>query len=118
MIDIFPISYNVVVLRQLDINIQSSKGKTPLHIAAKYNSLEVAQILLDHGAIIDAKDTDSFTQLHDAEKIGNELLNRMSSLTKALNKDLILPLHLACLREKLKISLLQISKTVTTSINA
>lgn len=32
-----------------------SQGLTPLHYAAKYNQVEVAQVLLEHGADVDAK---------------------------------------------------------------
>lgn len=55
----------------LDINIQNREGKTPLHIAARYNSLNVLQILLDRGATIDVKDIDGCIPLHEAVRIGN-----------------------------------------------
>ena len=55
----------------VDINVQNREGKTPLHIVAKFNSLNVVQILLDRGAAIDIKDINGCIPLHDAVRIGN-----------------------------------------------
>ena len=41
-------------------------GRTALQVAAWYNSLDVARLLIEHGADIDAKSNDGNTPLHDA----------------------------------------------------
>ena len=55
----------------LDVNIKGCDGMMPLHVAAKYNSLGVVQILLTLGASLDAQDDDNQTPLHIAAKQGN-----------------------------------------------
>ena len=35
---------------------RSKDGSTPLHLASMYGRLEVARVLIEHGADIDAKD--------------------------------------------------------------
>lgn len=55
----------------LDINMKGCDGMMPLHVAAKYNSLDTVQILLTLGASLDAQDDDNQTPLHIAAKQGN-----------------------------------------------
>ena len=43
-------------------------GRTPLHWAASYNSLDVARLLIDRGAEVDARDEDGRTPLHYAAR--------------------------------------------------
>ena len=45
------------------------------------------------------------------------MLNREPSLTKAVNNDLLSPLHMACHAERFTISQLLISKMVNTYFN-
>lgn len=49
-----------------DINVQSSKGKTALHCAAKAGFLKVINVLLENGASIDAIDNNGETPLYEA----------------------------------------------------
>ncbi|MDE0634944.1 MAG: ankyrin repeat domain-containing protein [Candidatus Poribacteria bacterium] len=49
-----------------DINVQSSKGKTALHCAAKAGFLKVVNVLIENGANIDATDNNGETPLYDA----------------------------------------------------
>lgn len=48
------------------------KGKTPLHVAAHVESLEIATLLLEHGALVDAKETwHNETPLYEAASRGS-----------------------------------------------
>ncbi|RKU15791.1 hypothetical protein C6501_06420 [Candidatus Poribacteria bacterium] len=49
-----------------DINVQSSKGKTALHCAAKAGFLKVIDVLMENGATIDATDNNGETPLFEA----------------------------------------------------
>ena len=48
------------------IATRSAFGDTPLHIAALWGELEMATVLLDAGADIDARGEDDYTPLHYA----------------------------------------------------
>lgn len=50
--------------------VNHSLGQTPLHLAAQKGYTKVMQILLNHGAKIDAQDRDGNTPLHDASLNG------------------------------------------------
>ncbi|MDE0484131.1 MAG: ankyrin repeat domain-containing protein [Candidatus Poribacteria bacterium] len=62
-----------------DINVQSSKGKTALHCAAKAGFLKVINVLLENGATIDATDNNGETPLYDA--IRSTIKNREKQRT-------------------------------------
>lgn len=49
-----------------DVN-QTSDGITPLMLAARYNKVEIIQILLDKGARLEAKDERGYTAVKYAE---------------------------------------------------
>ena len=49
-----------------DINVQSSKGKTALHCAAKAGFLKVINVLIENSANIDATDNNGETPLYEA----------------------------------------------------
>jgi len=48
------------------INSKDNAEKTALHYAAQYNSVAVAQWLIEHGADINAENADGYTPLHYA----------------------------------------------------
>ena len=43
-------------------------NNTPLHLAARYNSTQIAQLLITHKADIEARDEDNNTPLHLAAR--------------------------------------------------
>ncbi len=49
----------------------TTEGKTPLHYAARSGDCNCINLLLDHGAPIDARDTLGNTPLHEAAKAGH-----------------------------------------------
>jgi ankyrin repeat protein len=54
-----------------DPNARENRGYTPLHLAAMWNTREIAQRLLEAGADVDARDEHSLTPLHHAARAGN-----------------------------------------------
>jgi ankyrin repeat protein len=83
------------------INARDQHGRTPLHEAAVKGQLLVAQFLVENGADIDAKETESShgTALQLAALEGNkdmvELLLQKGANVAAVNKDGMTALHLA-----------------------
>jgi tankyrase len=49
---------------------QVGRNSTPLHLAAGYNQVEVAEYLLEHGADVNAKDKGGLIPLHNASSYG------------------------------------------------
>lgn len=52
-------------------------GWTPLHEAANHGHYHMAQLLLKHGANVNAAGLDDITPLHDAASFGNQKLVKM-----------------------------------------
>uniref|UniRef100_A0A665VYG3 Poly [ADP-ribose] polymerase n=1 Tax=Echeneis naucrates TaxID=173247 RepID=A0A665VYG3_ECHNA len=55
-----------------NVNCRDTQGRhsTPLHLAAGYNNLEVAQYLLQHGAEVNSQDKGGLIPLHNAASYG------------------------------------------------
>lgn len=48
--------------------MDAQHGMTALHMASKYNRIEIVNLLLDFGASVDSKSTDGSTALHIASR--------------------------------------------------
>jgi ankyrin repeat protein len=47
-----------------DVNIRTTNGRTPLHLAAFWGRLELARVLLEHKADVESQDNEGMTPLH------------------------------------------------------
>lgn len=50
----------------------SKEEQTPLHVASRLGNTDIAMLLLQHGASIDAPTKDLYTPLHIAAKEGQD----------------------------------------------
>uniref|UniRef100_A0AAY4AYU1 Ankyrin 1 n=1 Tax=Denticeps clupeoides TaxID=299321 RepID=A0AAY4AYU1_9TELE len=74
-------------------------GFTPLHIAAHYENLSVAQLLLNRGANVNFTPKNGITPIHIAARRGNVIMVRLlldrGAQIDARTKDELTPLHCA-----------------------
>lgn len=82
-----------------DVNAVESRNKTALHIAAAHDREDIVQLLLKHGADIEARSDGGWTPLHNACDKGSVVIVRLLLQAGArINAQLlngVTPLHLA-----------------------
>ena len=89
----------------VDPNAQDNDGFTPLHFAAQEGSIEVAQVLLDHGALVDLpnkfRNTPLWTAVFNSRGTGKmiDLLREHGANPRSLNNSGKSPLELSRLIE-------------------
>uniref|UniRef100_A0A6Q2YPA2 Poly [ADP-ribose] polymerase n=1 Tax=Esox lucius TaxID=8010 RepID=A0A6Q2YPA2_ESOLU len=82
-----------------NVNCRDTGGRhsTPLHLAAGYNNLGVAQYLLEHGAEVNSQDKGGLIPLHNAASYGHvdvaALLIQYDACVNATDKWAFTPLH-------------------------
>eukprot|EP00795_Rhopilema_esculentum_P017434 gene17434-9036_t len=90
------------------LNEFDDQENTPLHIAASKGYIKIVKLLLQHGALIDAKNDQNLTPLHLAAKFGRArivdiLLKRDISIVNDEDDASNTPLHLAALEGHSKV---------------
>ncbi|KAK3589737.1 hypothetical protein CHS0354_021059 [Potamilus streckersoni] len=82
-----------------NINCRDTQGRnsTPLHLAAGYNNVEVAEFLLENGADVNAQDKGGLIPLHNASSYGHvdiaALLIKYNTCVNAVDRWGFTPLH-------------------------
>jgi ankyrin repeat protein len=60
----YPQAARILLERKADINAQTQKGNTPLHLALLFGNIDVAELLLGHGVDVNARNNADSTPLH------------------------------------------------------
>jgi ankyrin repeat protein len=79
---------------------RDKRGRTALHYAAKSDFIDMVNLLMKHGALVDAPDHNGTTPLHLACQQGKQaavlLLIHNGADINAMDSDCNTPLHIAC----------------------
>ena len=99
--------------RGMTFEIFQGRNSTPLHLAAGYNNLEVAEYLLENSADVNAQDKGGLIPLHNASSYGHldiaALLIRFSTVVNATDKWGFTPLHEAAQKGRTQLCALLVS---------
>lgn len=89
----------ILTPRIVRARLQSFDNITPLHRAAGYNHIEVAKLLIENGADVNATDNHGQVPLHNAARYGHvEMIELLTSLDCDINTqdiDGMSPIHVA-----------------------
>ncbi|XP_078608945.1 death-associated protein kinase 1-like [Branchiostoma floridae x Branchiostoma japonicum] len=96
----------------VDVNVKRDwvgwPDRTPLHVASRYGQTELAELLIEHKAEVDARDGYGRTPLHVASMNGQtevaELLIEHKAEVDARDDDDLTPLHLASVYGKTEVA--------------
>ncbi|XP_049875100.1 ankyrin repeat and SOCS box protein 3-like [Pectinophora gossypiella] len=81
-------------------NYGSTESVTPLHIASSQGRVDLIQLLIDHGAIVNVQDFDGDTPMHDAtlqmKHEAVDVLLHAGGDPDIKNEPHYIPFHLAC----------------------
>ncbi|KAG8552329.1 hypothetical protein GDO81_004477 [Engystomops pustulosus] len=93
--------------------VKASQNSTPLHLAAGYNRVKIVQLLLQHGADVQAKDKGDLVPLHNACSYGHyevtELLVKHGACVNAMDLWQFTPLHEAASKNRVEVCSLLLS---------
>ncbi len=85
----------VLAEEELDVNIKDKGGNTPLHYAARYNNLDIIDILYVAGAKVDIQNNNGQTPLHLAfqayQPEAVEMLRHYGASTKIQDNNGVVP---------------------------
>ena len=88
----------------LEVNAQDKSLNTPLHFACSHGNFKTALVLLDHGAHVNARNSNGQTPMHRVPQMifqdscVAQLMLERGAEVNARDKDLATPLHVACFR--------------------
>ncbi|XP_041124122.1 poly [ADP-ribose] polymerase tankyrase-2 isoform X2 [Polyodon spathula] len=105
-----------------NINCKDTQGRhsTPLHLAAGYNNLEVAEYLLQHGAEVNSQDKGGLIPLHNAASYGHvdmaALLIKYNACVNATDTWAFTPLHEAAQKGKTQLCALLLAHGADASL--
>ena len=85
-------------------DVLDSLGRSPLHLAVKFESIQIVILLLDHGASPNSTTFKGDTPLHFAVNSSIDILRQLASCgdLDAVNLDGDTPLHLAAMQSNYK----------------
>ena len=95
---------NLLIARGADIAAQDHHNQTPLHVAAKYNQLEIARVLLtqrqelQQQQLLQAQAIDGYTPLHTAARYGRTAMAELL-LDNHANIEATTELHIPTTRD-------------------